>query len=96
MRFSWDADKAERVFEEHRVDFARVIDIFNDPYAVEYVDEGHSTESEIRYSIIGLTAAYGLVFLSYTEPAEDEIHFITARRAERWMVEEYEENRRRY
>ncbi len=28
--------------------------------------------------------------------AFDELHFITARLAEKWMVKEYEENRKRY
>ncbi|MCP9493869.1 MAG: hypothetical protein MSG64_05355 [Pyrinomonadaceae bacterium MAG19_C2-C3] len=46
----------------------------------------------MRYAIIALTAAYGLTFLVYTEPEPDEIHFITARRAESWMVKDYEEN----
>ena len=37
----------------------------------------------------------GLVYLVYTEPDVDEVHLVTARFAERWMVEEYEENRER-
>ena len=44
------------------------------------------------------TARYGLVYLVFTEVeagVELELHFITARRAEPWMVEEYEENRRK-
>ena len=46
----------------------------------------------------GLTARYGLVYLVFTEVeagVELELRFITARRAEPWMVEEYEENRRK-
>jgi uncharacterized DUF497 family protein len=60
----------------------------------DLIDEAHSTEEEIRYAIIGLTS-YGLVYLVFTEPTEDELHFITARLAENWMVKEYEENRKR-
>src|SRR5215210_5465557 len=97
MRFTWAEDKAAAVAAEHHVEFTRVIDIFSDPYAVEFVDEAHSTEDETRYAIIGLTAEYGLLYLVFTqleaEGAESELHFITARRAEPWMVEEYEENR---
>lgn len=92
-----DEDKVAAVEAEHHVEFARVIDIFSDPYAVEFVDETHSTEAETRYAIIGLTAEYGLLYLVFTqleaEGADLELHFITARRAEPWMVEEYEENR---
>lgn len=44
---------------------------------------------------IGITAAYGLTYLVYTEPGENETHFITARRAEKWMVDYYEKSRAR-
>lgn len=96
MHITWDEDKAEAVRRDHHVDFARLIDIFEDPFAVEFIDEAHSTVDETRYAIIGLTAQYGLVYLVYTEPSREEIHFVTARRAESWMVDEYEENRQRY
>lgn len=98
VRFTWDEDKAESVSEEHGVEFARIIDIFSDPYAVEYINEAHSTEDETRYAITGIAARYGLVHLVFTELESDgemELHFITARRAEPWMVNEYEENRKR-
>jgi len=98
VTYTWDEDKAIKVRKDHGVDFARIIDIFNDPYAVEFIDESHSTETETRYAIIALTAAYGLTHLVFTERdagGEIELHFITARHAEPWMVEEYEENKRR-
>lgn len=94
MRFTWDEDKAEEVRREHHVEFSKITDIFEDPYTVDFVDEKHSTEDETRFAVIGLTQ-YGLTYLVYTEPSEDEIHFITARRAEKWMEDEYEQNRRR-
>jgi uncharacterized DUF497 family protein len=56
VNFSWGEDKAAAVKEEHHVEFAKLIDIFSDPYAIEFVDEAHSTEEETRYAIIGLTA----------------------------------------
>jgi uncharacterized DUF497 family protein len=96
VRFTWDDDKAEEVRREHKVDFARLRDIFDDPYGVEYEDVKHSTPEEARYCVIALTAAYGLMFLSYTEPEPEEIHCITARRADPWMVDEYEENKKRW
>jgi len=92
MRFTWDEAKSVQVANDHKVEFTRIIDIFDDPYSVDFVDEIHSTADEARYAIIALTAAYGLTFLVYTEPETDEIHFITARRAESWMVKDYEEN----
>jgi uncharacterized protein len=98
VRFVWDEDKAAAVQREHHIDFAQIIDIFNDPCAVEFVDEAHSAQDEVRYAITGLTAAYGLVHLVFSETefeAEPALRFITARRAEPWMVDEYEKNKRR-
>jgi uncharacterized DUF497 family protein len=72
----------------------KIIDIFEDPFAIEFIDEEHSNEDKIRYAIIGLTS-YGLVYLVFTEPDENELHFITARMAENWMVKDYDRNRKR-
>ena len=95
MEYTWDESKAKKVKDEHAIEFAKIIDIFEDAYAVEFIDEAHSTEKETRYAIIGVTV-YGLVYLVFTEPNENELHFITARLAENWMVSEYEENRKKY
>lgn len=95
IEFSWDPGKRERVLSEHRVDFARIKDIFDDPFAVEDTDETHSTNDEIRFTIIGLTREYGLVFLAFTEESETELRFIPARRAEHWMTTVYDKERSR-
>lgn len=94
MEYSWNEKKAEEVKADHAIEFAKITDIFEDPFAVEFIDEIHSTKDEIRYAIIGITV-YGLVYLVFTEPNEDDLHFITARLAENWMVKEYEKNRKR-
>ncbi len=86
--------KAKKVAKEHKVEFSKLEDIFRDPFAIEFIDESHSEDDEVRFAIIGLTAKYGLSYLVFTEN-EEEIRFITARKAERWMVNEYEEKRRR-
>lgn len=95
MKFSWNENKARKVRDEHKIEFDKVKDVFDDPFAVEYVDETHSINEEIRFAIIGLTVKYGLVYLVFAEPEETELHFITARKAENWMVKIYEQNRRR-
>jgi uncharacterized protein len=95
MKFSWDDAKAQKVKDEHKIDFAKIKDVFDDPFAVEFVDETHSTDEEIRFAIIGLTAEYGLIYLVFTEPDKTELRFITVRKAENWMVKSYEQNRSR-
>mgnify|MGYP000613279374 CR=1 FL=1 len=52
MKFTWNETKAIKVKSEHSINFANIIDIFEDPFAVEFIDEAHSTEEEIRYAII--------------------------------------------
>lgn len=94
MKCAWNESKRRKVAKDHHVDFDKVKDVFNDPFAVEYIDEEHSTPDEIRLAIIGITGAYGLTYLVYTE-VDDELHFITARRAENWMVTVYDERRSR-
>ena len=95
MKFSWKENKKQKVKVEHKIEFDKIKDVFDDPFAVEYIDEEHSTDEEVRFAIIGLTVQYGLIFLIFTEPSETELHFITARKAENWMVKVYEQNRRR-
>jgi uncharacterized DUF497 family protein len=80
--------------KDRKIDFSKIKDVFDDPFALEFVDETHST-NEMRFAIIGLTVEYGLIYLVFTEPDETELHFITARKAENWMVQSYEQNRRR-
>jgi len=92
--FEWDETKRKRVFKEHKVDFARITDVFDDSNALYIEDFEHSTDTEKRFNIIGKTANYELVFVVYMY-IPDGIYFITARRAERWMVKEYEKRRKR-
>ncbi len=95
MQYTWDPDKAKKVARDHKVKFAKIEDVFRDPFAVEFFDESHSDEDEARFGIIGITAEYGLIYLVFTEINEEALRFITGRKAERWMVNEYEEKRRR-
>jgi uncharacterized protein len=95
IEFKWDPDKKEKVLADHHVDFEKIKDIFDDPFAVEFIDEKHSSDDEIRYGIIGLTAEYGMIYVVFTEDDPTEIRFVTARKAERWMVSEYEQERHR-
>ena len=93
--FIWTETKREKVIKKRGIDFAEMIDVFDDPFAVYFEDYEHSTETEIRFNIIGQTARYGLIFVVFIYVGEYDIHFVTARRAENWMVKEYEENRKR-
>ena len=87
--FVWDESKRLKVIEDHKVDFALLTDVFDDAFGVYREDTEHSDDEKIRYSVIGAAAEYGLIFAVF-EYADNDVRFITARRAEKWMVKEYE------
>lgn len=94
--FVWDEAKRLKVIEDHQIAFELIVDVFEDSFAYEFEDYEHSDETETRYGIVGQTAQYGLVILIYTITEDDDVRFITARKAEKWLVKKYEENRRRF
>jgi uncharacterized protein len=96
MKFTWDTKKSIKVKEQHKVDFYKLEGAFDDPFSVDFIDEEHSTEEETRYAIIGKTAEYGLIYLVYESISEDELRFITARKAENWMISLYQKSNARY
>lgn len=90
---TWEEKKRRMVIKNHGIDFEKIEDVFDDPYAIHYEDIEHD-ESEERRVIIAKTTEYGLLSVVYTFRGED-IRFITARRAEKWMVRLYEQQRNR-
>ncbi len=51
--FVWDEAKRLKVIKEHKVDFAVVLDAFDDDFGVYFEDVEHSTVSEVRFDLIG-------------------------------------------
>ncbi len=96
MNHTWNDEKAEKVKTEHKVEFEKLIDVFDDVFAVDFIDDEHSINDEVRYAVIGKTAEYGMIYLVYVSTSEDELRFITARRAEKWMVDFYRESNAKY
>ncbi len=93
--FIWDERKRKQVIREHAVDFEKIKDVFEDAFSIDFIDDEHSTETEIRHGVIGKTAAYGLITATYTV-VDETIRLITARRAENWIAREYEKRRKRF
>ena len=73
-----------------------IFDVFEDPFSIDFEDYEHSDKTKTRWGIIGQTARFGLTVLFYTIVETDDVRFITARKAEKWMVKKYEENQRRF
>ena len=90
---TWDEKKRIQVIKDHGVDLARLSEVMEAPFAI-FADDTMHSQHERRMMVIGKHSEYGLVMAVFTS-RDDEIRLITARRAERWMVREYERQRRR-
>ncbi len=88
MRFEWDANKASTNLTKHRVSFGEATEVFYDPNVLEGFDALHSI-SEVRFFVIGLSTRR-LLFVVYTETAEDAVRIISARRVTKTEREIYE------
>ena len=77
--FEWDADKANRNVEKHRVSFEEAATVFDDPMFITFIDDEHS-EDEERHITIGLSRRGRLLLLAHADH-NDTIRIISARRA---------------
>jgi len=78
-RFEWDSAKAARNEAEHGLPFAAAALVFDDPFALEWLDDREDYGEE-RYVILGL-ADGRLVYVVY-KMRGDAIRIISARGAE--------------
>lgn len=86
LEFEWADAKAADNYTRHGVSFDLAKKVFNDPFAVERIDDRQDYGEE-RYIIIGL-ADGALLFVAYTE-REERIRLISARRAIRHEQDDY-------
>jgi len=92
VTFIWDENKNQANMKKHSVDFNDAVRAWYDPDRLDFFDVKHSSESEIRWIFIG--AAAGVVlFVVETEPDEETVRIISARRALKHEQEAYYANR---
>ncbi len=91
MKFSWDSRKADSNFRKHGIAFDEAITVFADPLAFIFDDILHSDE-EHREIIIGLSSLRRLILVCFVERTEDTIRIISARRATKNEIKDYEKN----
>ena len=90
--FEWDAKKARENVKKHKVSFEEAITVFDNPVALIFDDEKHSTDEEQREIIIGHSARNRLLLVSFTERGKDIVRIISARPATKVERRNYEEN----
>ena len=91
MKFSWDPRKADSNLRKHGIAFDEAITVFNDPIALIFDDMVHS-EEEHREIIIGFSTLRRLILVCFVERSEDTIRIISARRATKVEIRDYEKN----
>jgi uncharacterized DUF497 family protein len=93
MKFLWDPRKADSNLRKHGVAFDEALTVFNDPLAFIFDDMEHS-EEEHREIIIGFSTLSRPILVCFVERTEDTIRIISARRATKGEVKDYEKNAR--
>lgn len=88
MRFEWDEAKNAANIGKHGIDFADAIDIFNHPM-LSSIDDRESYDEERWLAIGWLKYLVGVVV--YTEQQGDVIRVISARKATKREVQQYEQ-----
>lgn len=92
MRFEWDDQKARENLKKHGVTFGEATEVFYDPDALEGYDIEHSG-IEQRFFIIGLSSRR-LLYVVYAERVGDVVRIISARKANRLELQDYEHRKR--
>jgi uncharacterized DUF497 family protein len=85
--FEWRTVKAEANLRRHGVSFEWAKTVFNDPFAVERLDDREDYGEE-RFVIIGMAEGNTLLFVAYAERGE-RIRIISARRATQYEQDDY-------
>ncbi len=84
--FEWDKMKAKRNQSKHGISFTDTFAVFEDPSAMTLED---FRRGEQRYITIGMDAFGRILVVVYTW-REDNIRIISARKAVRYEVRQYE------
>lgn len=92
--FDWDTRKASSNFKKHGVSFRLATSVFHDPLAITIFDEEHS-DDEDRWITLGRDSSGQVLVVVHTaeevNAAEVHIRIISARRAEREELRDYEQ-----
>jgi uncharacterized DUF497 family protein len=88
VRFIWDERKNRANLKKHGVDFNDAVRAWYDPGRLDFFDEEHSSDKEIRWIFLGAVAGT-VLFVVETEPNEETVRIISARRASQYEQEVY-------
>lgn len=87
MSYQWDYKKAATNLEKHGIDFADAVSVFSDDLSITICDDRFDEE---RFITIGMDA-FGRVLVVVYTCRGNEMRLISARRATRSELTQYEE-----
>lgn len=89
LRFEWDIRKSSANVRKHRVPFEEAATCFGDPLSITIPDPLHSGD-ETRFVLIGRSHRGRILVVVHAERG-DNIRIISARKAARGELRDYEE-----
>jgi hypothetical protein len=92
LEFEWDTEKARRNLRKHNVSFREGMMVFNDIFAITFVDDAHSRQ-ERRFLTLGISDLEQVLVVSHTLVGE-KVRLISARKATKRERELYEKENR--
>lgn len=91
MHFDWNPKKAESNLRKHKVSFEEAVTSFYDENALLIPDPEHSSKEE-RFILLGVSRKLRVLLVSHCDrEAEDTIRLISARKATKNELAQYEE-----
>lgn len=90
MDFEWDDGKDQSNYKKHGIRFAEAVSIWSDDYSLDFSDVIHSVD-EKRFIRFGRSLKNRILIVVYCERYPEEIiRIISARKATKCEVIEYE------
>lgn len=81
IAFEWDPAKAASNLKKHKVSFEEAKSVFFDEFAMQFIDEDHSTD-EACFLMLGMSSGAKLLIVCHCEREHGEIvRIISARKA---------------
>ena len=91
MRYQWDKNKAESNFKKHKIDLADAVSVLEDDWALTIKEQ--ILNDEQRFVTLGIDLFGRILVVVYTYRNSD-IRLISARKATKKEIKEYERKRR--
>lgn len=90
--FEWDEEKTGINLKKHGLSFQEAIEVFKDPRRLEYLDEAHSSEEELRFLTIGKLLFGATIAIVVSTDRSGATRIISARYANKKEERLYYEN----